>query len=238
MTNRLVQTLDYYIGDMIRHDHPEIFSLSAELKDDINNINIELSDLNSDVQNISAVSGNWDSTYSTVLANSGDWGSGGGSSRTDYGALSGNPISSPNAGDIYFNTTQNMNMFYDDSRSVWLSDETTNIGFGRLGNVPGGVYFRTINGLAFSPDSGYYPPYSGMIIGLSYTRSGSGSMEFDPTSDGNSIIDSKLSSSSNRGNNVSLSGRFASDTVIGVRNSFGSNDASNVNGIMVIKWLA
>jgi hypothetical protein len=154
-----------------------------------------------------------------------------------YGALNSDPSTpTPQDGDEYYNAILEMKMFYDDTRSKWLSVESQMMYFGRNGTVGAGVYYRTTNGLAYSSTNGFYAAWNGCIVGIGYTRDDTDAATFEVTNDGSSLA--TLASGSVAGASTTLNANFSSGEVLGVRNQAGSNITSSVHGWVKIRWRA
>ena len=83
------------------------------------------------------------------------------------------------AGDVYYNTAMNMEMYFDGSRVKWLSTETAEIVFGSGCSfphsdlsymIPSGSYFTGSSGVLMSATSGRIAEYNGTIISMGYSR--------------------------------------------------------------------
>lgn len=142
----------------------------------------------------------------------------------------------PTGGDRYYNTTLNLWMFYDSSRSKWLSEETFEISVGRNGATNAGTYYRGPDSRVLSATSGWLAPFNGTVIGLAYTRSDTDAATFEVTADGTNVA--TVASSAVEGRNNALNGDFAQDVVLACRNAAAGNDTSNVIASIRIKWRA
>jgi len=99
------------------------------------------------------------------------------------------PVSpAPAEGDTYYNTSLQMQMQYDGSRSKWLSVESATFGFGRNGNLfPAGTYLRAINGMVTSATEGYDALYNGTVVGVTIRRSTQSVAEYAVVASGTDI---------------------------------------------------
>jgi hypothetical protein len=155
----------------------------------------------------------------------------------NYGKSATDPVTpAPAEGDLYFNTVLNMQMFYDSSRSKWLSVETCIIQFGRNGNTGAGAFFRGLDRRAFTDTIGRNAEYDGTIVSLTYTRSNTAAATFEVTGDGTLITTASLLSSVLKGANVAINGDFTAGQVLGVRNQAGGDTISNVLGWVQFRW--
>jgi hypothetical protein len=152
-----------------------------------------------------------------------------------YPAGTSNPSSpTPSDGDIYYNTSLHMWMFYDGSRSKWLSQEIDSFKFGKGGNLPAGAYFRGIDNLTFSSTIGFVAPRNGTIVALTYSRDDTDSATFEVVKGGSSL--STVASTAVKGKDITLNNDFAVDDVLAVRNQSGGNTMSNASGWVQVRW--
>ena len=140
----------------------------------------------------------------------------------------------PSDGDRYYNTALDMEMRYDNTRTKWLSVESSVMEFGRNGNTGGGSYYRGPGNRAYSSASGRTAEFNGTIVSVSYTRTDTDSATFEVTANGTGIA--TLASSAAAGKDVTLNGNFTADQVLAVKNQTGSNTTRNVLGWIRIKW--
>jgi len=127
-------------------------------------------------------------------------------------------------------------MFYDSSRSKWLSVETGEIRFGRNGNVGAGAFYRGVDRRAFTSTIGRNAEYNGTIVSLTYTRSDTSSATFEVTANGTLITTASLLSSAVKGENLSINGDFSAGQILGVRNQSGGTQTSNIQGWVRFRW--
>jgi hypothetical protein len=153
-----------------------------------------------------------------------------------YGKLASNPVGppAPSDGDQYYNTTLNMQMVYDATRSKWLSVESSTFEFGRDGNTNAGQYYRAVDGRVMSPTLGWFAERSGTIVSLTYTRTDIDLAVFDVMASGVPLIG--VSSSALSGFNASLNADFVAGSILSVMNRIGSNATSNVIGKIKVRW--
>lgn len=146
------------------------------------------------------------------------------------------PVGTPAEGDIYYNTTLDMQMQYDSVRGKWLSTESIFLPFGRQGNVNTGQYYRGINGRIFSSTIGWNAIYDGTVVSVAYTRTDSDAATFEIVSNGSTIA--SLASAGTSGSDNSINADFSSGDIIAARNASAGNRTSNVQGWIRIKWRA
>lgn len=156
-----------------------------------------------------------------------------------FGVLATDPATiTPINGDQYYNSALDMNMYYDEGRSKWLSVETYTIRFGRSGNTTAGSYYRGIDGLAFSSADGDIAVENGTVIGIGYTRTDTDSATFEVVAGGTLITGAVLASTALNGKTKILNSDFSENNILAVRNQAGGNTTSNVHGWVRVKWRA
>ena len=127
-----------------------------------------------------------------------------------------------------------MQMYYDGTRSKWLSSETAQIAFGRAGNVGAGAYYRGIDRRSYSATNGRDAEHAGTVVAIAYTRNDTDAATFEVTAAGSSIA--SLASSATSGSDSTLDGGFTAGQVLGVRNQSGGNTTSQVMGWATVRW--
>jgi hypothetical protein len=140
----------------------------------------------------------------------------------------------PADGDVYYNTVLQMMMQYDGIRAKWLSITSQEFTFGRNGNTPAAVYYRTIDGRVMSSTLGWYSVRAGTVVALGYTRSDADAATFEIDANGVSI--ETVASAAAGGLDNSLDGDFAAGVVLAVQNALGSNVTSDVIAYIVVRW--
>jgi hypothetical protein len=156
------------------------------------------------------------------------------SGRTDYGTLATNPAGVPNDGDIYYNSSLQMEMRYDAFRSKWLSIESTEFIFRRDGNNAPGQYYRTADGRVMSATLGWYAVRSGTIVSLGYTRTDADAASAEITANGGTIA--SVASAATGGRDITLNADFTFGQVLAARNAAAGNTTSNFVGWIRVKW--
>jgi hypothetical protein len=150
-----------------------------------------------------------------------------------YASSASDPTSpAPAEGDRYYNTTLEMEMRYDGSRSKWLSVETTTLTFADSGNLPSGSYMD-MGVLRTSAARGYKAPFNGTVVSLSYTRDDSDAASFAVTSSGTTIASVATSATSGRDN--TLNANFNQDVILAVRND-GANGIDSSHCVVRLKY--
>jgi len=156
-------------------------------------------------------------------------------SRADYGVLASNPTGvTAGNGDMYYNSTLDMEMRYDSVRGKWLSVESAEFHFGRDGNVGPGMFFRAADGRVMSPTLGWYAFRSGTVVAFAYTRADSDASTFEITAGGANLH--TVASASTAGRDLTPNADFSFGSILSVRNVSGGSTMSNVIGWARIKW--
>ena len=152
-----------------------------------------------------------------------------------YPAAATDPVSpSPADGDRYYNTSLRMEMFYDGSRTKWLSVEVGEIEFGRAGNTAAASFYRGMDSIVMSSTTGRHAEYNGTVVSLAYTRSDSDAATFEVTANGTNVA--TLASSAVSGRSLTLDGNFNQGDILAVRNQSGGNTTSDVSGKVRVRW--
>jgi len=152
--------------------------------------------------------------------------------------LAADPVGPSVAGDVYYNSVLQMEMYYDSVRGKWLSTEAVTLFFGRTGNTGSGAFYRGPGNRAYSAVQGRTADFPGTVVSLSYTRSDTDAATFEVTADGASIVGSTVASSAVKGKDTALDGDFAANVVLGIKNQAGGNTTRNVHGWVRLKWRA
>lgn len=154
----------------------------------------------------------------------------------NYGKSSSTPIAVSGGfvdGDKYYNSTLQLDMRYDGTRSKWLSVDSAYLLFGRNSGTGSGVYYRGINGLVHSATIGYFQPHDGTIVGLGYTRGDTDAAIFSVVEGG--TVAASLASTATSGGDNSLDGNFTAGGILAVQNT-GANATTSVTGWLKVKW--
>lgn len=152
-----------------------------------------------------------------------------------YPASATNPASpAPAAGDMYYNTSLGMWMFYDGTRTKWLSIDTAQMHFGGKGNTAAGAYYTQQAAFSYSSTNGRRAEYNGTIVALSYTRDDTDAATFEAVADGTGIA--TLASTALSGSDVTLNADFTAGQILGARNQTGGNTVSNAMGWITFRW--
>jgi hypothetical protein len=155
-----------------------------------------------------------------------------------YAASATDPSSpAPADGDRYFNTSLEMWMTYDGSRSKWLSEESAYIQFGRDGFTAVGSYFRGIDGQTLSDTIGYHAFWNGTIVGAAITIESSVTSDIQFTEGGTTRATLSLTASVSE-RDTTLDGDFSQGGILAVRNASTGNTVDNCSGWFRVKWRA
>jgi hypothetical protein len=148
----------------------------------------------------------------------------------------GGGVPTPSDGDLYFNTTLKMLMFYDGSRSKWLSLNETVIIWARSGNTAGGSYFKAVDGITYSVNNGFYTEFNGTVVSMAYTRDDTDSAIFEVHSNGAFLAGAAIASTAVSGSNTAIDADFTSSVVLGVYNNNISSTVTNCMGRFRLRW--
>ena len=140
----------------------------------------------------------------------------------------------PAEGDRYYNTTLDMEMRYDSTRSKWLSVETCIINASDQGTLNSGSFFQ-VGTLRMSSTRGYTAMFDGTIVSLGYTRTDTDAASFAVTSGASTIA--SVASTAISGQDTTLDGDFVQGAIVGIRND-GANALSNGIVWCRLKWRA
>lgn len=152
-----------------------------------------------------------------------------------YGNSATDPATpAPAEGDRYYNTSLEMEMRYDGSRSKWLSVESSTFQSSDAFSLSSGGYHQNGN-VRFTATRGLTAHHNGTVVSLGYTRSDSDSATFAVTADGTTIA--SLASTATSGQSTTLDGDFDQGDVLGTRND-GPNAISNSQVWVRVRWRA
>jgi len=142
----------------------------------------------------------------------------------------------PADGDLYYNTVLRMPMFYDASRSKWLSVGETVIAWSRSGNTAPGSYFKIDGDLTYSATNGFYADANGTIVSIAYTRDDVDSATFEIRGDGVLLTGAAITSTAVKGTDLSINADFTSGQVLSVYNAVSGNIVTNCAGRFRLRW--
>jgi len=159
-----------------------------------------------------------------------------GSGRRDYGPSASDPASpTPQAGDRYYNTTINHEMYYDGVRGKWLSLATLMDGAGINGRTRDGDFFRRWNGMPMSATRGPYVQ-KGTIVRIGYTMSSAENIIYDVLVNG-SVVASLPSNGAASASDDTFNADFEEGTMAS-RNRAGGDDAWYLQSVIYYKLRA
>ncbi len=142
----------------------------------------------------------------------------------------------PSAGDIYYNTSLEMEMRYDGTRSKWLSAEVCEFNFGRKNGTAAGSFYKGIDSLAYTTTRGRNLEFNGTIVSMTYTRSDTDLTSLEAVVGGSTIA--SISTAALSGTDSTLNADFSQGDVMAARNLSGGNKTTGVNGTIRFKWRA
>jgi len=158
----------------------------------------------------------------------------------NYGKSATDPTSpTPADSDIYYNTALKMWMFYDASRSKFLSIEVATIQFSTTagGDMAAGSFFKWGGGVRMSATRGLRAPFDGTVVGLQYTRDDTSSATFEAVTGGAAFSPAaELASSAVAGGTNALNSDFAANDILGVKNKSGGTTINDGNGSLFFRW--
>jgi len=143
---------------------------------------------------------------------------------SNWGALASPPASTTD-GDTYYDTTIKEHMFYDSSRSKWLSITSFIIMGERNGTCNAGVYYRIGDGIAYSSTRGFNASKAGTVVELHVSRTDTDAATFEMLADGVQIAE--IASAAQTGEDDTVNGNYAANEVLAFRNKAGSNTVSD-----------
>jgi len=141
-------------------------------------------------------------------------------------------VPTPAEGDRYYNTTLEMDMRYDGSRSKWLSVETITIDVSDQGTLNSGSYFQ-VGTLRMTAARGFPAFYNGTVVSIAYTRDDTDAASIAVTAGGTTI--SSLATTAISGVDNTKNDDFSSGAVLAVRND-GANALTNGIAWVRLKW--
>lgn len=138
----------------------------------------------------------------------------------------------PAEGDRYYNTTLEMEMRYDGSRTKWLSIESGTFDASDNGTIPSGTYLR-VGWLRMAGTLGFTAHFDGTVVSLGYTRSDADAANFAVTADAVTIA--TVASAAVSGYSTSLNADFDQGDVLSIRND-GPNAMKDAIVWVRVKW--
>jgi hypothetical protein len=152
----------------------------------------------------------------------------------NYGRRATDPSTpTPADGDMYLNSALGMLMSFDASRGKWLSVETCELPFTRLGATGPGAFYR-IGNRSMSAVHGRRAEADGTIVSITYTRDGDAEATFQVVASDNVV--SALLSTVASARAFGINDDFDEGDVLTLRNAAGGATTNNVIGFCRIKW--
>lgn len=140
----------------------------------------------------------------------------------------------PAEGDRYYNTTLEMEMRYDGSRSKWLSVESDVFSGSDAFFLTNGTYLQFGN-VRMSATNGFPAHFDGTVVSFGYTRDNTTASSFEVTDGGSTIATVATSTAS--GQDTTLDANFSQGAILAVRNG-GAGFMTNPIAWVRVKWRA
>lgn len=140
----------------------------------------------------------------------------------------------PAGGDRYYNTTLQMEMRYDGTRSKWLSVESVTLDCSDQGTLNSGSYFQ-VGTLRMTAARGFPAFHNGTVVSIGYTRDDVDPASIAVTVGGSTV--SSLASTAISGVDNTKNDDFSASGVLAVRND-GANALTNGIAWVRLKWRA
>lgn len=139
----------------------------------------------------------------------------------------------PSDGDIYYNTAINEWMFYDGTRTKWLSIASAHMQAGRNANTNAGLYYRSIDGMVLDAGNRGVAIPKGTLVSIAWSRTDSDAATLDVLANG-AVIATLASSSSGAVRDDTVNADFAAG-LMSFRNNGGGNQTSNVQIVAIYR---
>jgi len=152
-----------------------------------------------------------------------------------FGANFTDPTGGTNPGNQYYNTTINQNMFYDSSRSKWLSTATFCESVGRAGNTTAGSFYRRNDTITMTTTKGPILQ-KGTFVGISFTTNAAVAHTVEVLIAGTAITE-LASGGAASASSFTLNADF-SQGIMSVRNKAGSTTAVDTQCLILYKLRA
>lgn len=136
---------------------------------------------------------------------------------------------SPYDGQPFFRTDLDAQFWYDGGRSKWLG-QCMIIHAAKEGSLLDDTYMRTIDGLVFSATTGYYIPFDGTVVGITYHRGDTDTGTFEVRRNGVLVI-GIAAGTTNNGSDMTLNSNFAAD---GVLSAYWSSSNNTVDACVCV----
>lgn len=156
--------------------------------------------------------------------------------KTGIHSASGTPPSSPQAGDLWQQSTTGIYFARDATRGKWLSLDMRALAFGRSGNTTSGTFYLSAGGSAYSASNGEVMPWDGTLVGFSWSRTNSLVVSFRLFRNATALVDIPAGTSFT-GSDGTLNLDFSANERITVQN-IGPNTVANAIGLVFVRWRA
>lgn len=153
------------------------------------------------------------------------------SPRQDYGVSATDPVASPSDGDKYYNSALQEEMYYDGTRSKWLSVATYRDGSGTNGSVTTGTFLRRFNGMVTTDTTAIKVP-KGTLVYVGLTRTDTDAATLEVRVNGSTIF--SLPSSATNVEDTTVNVDF-DEGVMALRNATTGNTMSLPQAAIVYK---
>lgn len=156
--------------------------------------------------------------------------------KTGIHAASGTPPSSPQAGDLWQETSSGIYFQRDSVRGKWLSSEMISLAFGRSGNTTSGTFYFSAGGATYTTSNGEVMPRNGTIVGFSWSRTNNLATSFRLFRNAVSLVDIATGVALT-GSTLTLNLDFSANERIAVQN-LGPSTVANAIGLVFVRWRA
>jgi len=151
-----------------------------------------------------------------------------------YGPLVADPIDPvPEDGDLYYNIAIGELMFFDGSRSKWLSIKPYTIQAGRNGNTNPGTFYRAVNGMVMNDATRGIPAPRGTIVSLSLSRTDADATTLEALANG-AVVATLAHSAAGATRDDTIDADFT-DGLLSFRNILGGSQTSNVQIVALVR---
>jgi len=119
---------------------------------------------------------------------------------------------SPYDGQPFYRTDLDAQFWWDNGRSRWLGQCMILHG-AKEGSLLDDTYMRTIDGLVFSSTTGYYIPFDGTVVGISYNRGDTDTGTFEVRRSGVLVV-GVAAGTTNSGSDMTLNADFTANGIL------------------------
>lgn len=140
-------------------------------------------------------------------------------------------------GALYYNTTIQMWMSYDESRGKWLSLEGDTFQVGQNGVVPVGTYLKGVAGKTLSSSIGYTAPFNGTVVSVSFSQAAADDTDFEIMASG-AQVEAVNTGGATSGYDNALDGDFDQGDILAVMNDAAGTGVRDPQVWVRMKWRA